>query len=267
MLPSLCDSQREEVSLSVRSFLPIALQLYTVRDQVARDLPGTLHRVAAMGYDGVEFAGYGGLEAGALRDLLQQTGLAVAGTHVPAERLEADFDAEARFCHEIGCRDLVVPSLPDHLDAARDPEAVIRLLNDLGARCREAGLRFGYHNHDSEFAPCDGGTLWERMLAGTDATLVSFELDLYWAAFAGQDVWPLLREYGGRIPLVHFKDMAEDRRYTEVGAGSLGLEAVYRQGAELGIRWAIVELDQPLVPSLESAERSLRALRAAREVR
>lgn len=244
--------------------LPIALELYTVRDEVARDMAGTLRRVADLGFDGVEFAGYGGLTAEQMRDLLAETGLRTAGTHVGLDRLQADFDREVAYCKTIGCDELVLPWLPEGMRGSDSVDELIGILNDFGARCSDAGLRFGYHNHNFEFAQTDGKTLWQRMVEGTDPDRVFFEMDVYWVAYAGFDPRELLRTYRGRIPFVHFKDMGPDGKYTEVGSGSLRLDDLYREGPDLDIEWAIVELDQPQIPSLQSAEQSLQVLLAAR---
>lgn len=247
----------------------IALQLYTVRDETARDFAGTLRRVAALGYTAVEFAGYGGLSSDDLKGLLAETGLAAASTHVGLDALENSPDDAIDYCAAIGCRYLVLPGLPPE---RRDPTSLRALaprLDDIGRRCQARGIAFGYHNHDWELAPADGdnntgdgGTLLDLLLDATDPALVVLELDAYWASYAGVDPVALLRRRAGRVPLVHLKDMTPARTFAEVGDGTLdiaGTVAVARAG---GARWYVVENDQPAIPSLESARRSLDNLRA-----
>ncbi|HLW03310.1 MAG TPA: sugar phosphate isomerase/epimerase [Ktedonobacterales bacterium] len=241
---------------------PIALQLYTVRDETARDFVGTLHRVAEIGYRAVEFAGYGGLSSSQMAGLLADTGLRAASTHVGLAALESDLDRELDYCQTIGCAALVLPWLPPE---QRSPDALRALfprLNEIGRRCHERGIAFGYHNHDFEFAQSDGKTLLDLLLGETDPLVVALEFDAYWAAYAGVDPAAYLRKQAGRALLIHVKDMSPARTFTEVGDGTLDIAGICRAAHEQNARWYIVENDQPSIPSLESAKRSLENLRA-----
>jgi sugar phosphate isomerase/epimerase len=240
---------------------PVALQLYTVRDETARDFAGTVRQVAEIGYPGVEFAGYGGLDAAAMKSLLDETGLQAASSHVGLDRLEADLDGEIEYCLAIGCSYLVLPWLAMDQRSPEQLRALAPRLNEFGRRCHERGLTFGYHNHDFEFASSDGQYLLDMLLDATDPALVALELDGYWAAYAGVDPAAYLRKRRGRVPLVHLKDMAADRTFTEVGDGTLDLPAIFAAAEEGGARWYIVENDRPAMPSLQSARRSLENLR------
>jgi sugar phosphate isomerase/epimerase len=236
--------------------VPVALQLYTVRDETAHDFLGTLRRVHEIGYRAVEFAGYGGLSAAELSAQLRDIGLEAAASHVGLDALTGDLDGAIAYCHELGCRFVVLSWLPAE---ARADSNLPAMLEGFGRRCAEAGLSFAYHNHDFEFQPAGNGTPMERIL-GTDPGLVGLEVDVYWAAYAGVDPAEFLQRHAGRVRLVHLKDMAPDRSYTEVGAGTLNLDAIYRLAAEIGADWCIVEHDQPSMPSLESARLSLENL-------
>jgi sugar phosphate isomerase/epimerase len=211
--------------------LPIGLQLYTVRTETARDFAGTIRAVARMGYDGVEFAGYGGIPAAAMRELLDETGLRVAGTHVSVERLREGFDEEIEYCRATRSEYLVLPSLPEDKRGAESLAGAVALLNELGERCHRSGVSFAYHNHDSEFVHAGGRPLWERLVEETDHRCVAFELDVFWAARAGADPRDLLRRYADRIPVVHLKDLGAGGEQLDVGDGSLELASLY---AELG---------------------------------
>ena len=237
----------------------VALELYTVRDETARDFVGTLRRVAEIGYPAVEFAGYGGLSSDQMRALLAETGLRAAATHVGLAALEEDLDREIAYCNAIDCQYLVLPWLPQE---RRDAGALAPLLNEMGRRCRAQGITFGYHNHDFEFARVDGAFLLDRLLDATDPGLVVLEFDVYWAAFAGVDPVAYMRSRPGRVPVIHLKDMAADRSYTEVGDGTLDINAICVAAVADGAPWLVVEHDQPTMPSLESARRSLENLRA-----
>lgn len=241
--------------------IPVALQLYTVRDQTAQDFSGTLRRVAEIGYGAVEFAGYGGLSTEALVDLLAETGLRAASTHVGVDSLEADLDREIAICSAIGCTNLVLPWLPPERRDAAAMDALAPRLNEYGRRCRDRGIAFAYHNHDFEFAQIEGRYMLDRLLERTDPALVGLELDVYWAAHAQVDPIGYLRAHADRVRLLHLKDRGTDRRFAEVGDGSLEIGAICAAAETAGVRWLIVEHDQPTMPSLESARRSLENLR------
>jgi sugar phosphate isomerase/epimerase len=240
---------------------PIALQLYTVRDETARDFAGTLRRVAELGYRAVEFAGYGGLSSSELVELLEETKLRAASTHISLATLESDLDRELDYCQTINCASIVLPWLaPDHR-SAESFRSLVPFLNEVGRRCHERGIAFSYHNHDFEFVQNDGKYLLDLLLESTDPLVVALEFDAYWAAYAGVDPIAYIRKQAGRVLLVHCKDMAADRSFTEVGDGTLDMAGICRAASEQGTRWYIVENDQPKIPSLDSARRSLENLR------
>jgi len=240
----------------------VGLELYTVRDETGRDFAGTVRKVAALGYPAVEFAGYGDLSAEEMRDLLAETGMRAAATHVGLAALEADFDREIDYCRTIGCSNLILPWLPLEQRSPDFLAALAPRLNEFGRRARAAGITFGYHNHDFEFVLEGGQSLLARLLDATDPELVTLELDVYWAAYAGSDPIELLRHYAGRVPVIHLKDMDSERRYTEVGDGTLKIKEIVTAAVDGGTSWLIVEHDAPTLPSLESAKRSLENLRA-----
>jgi sugar phosphate isomerase/epimerase len=245
----------------------VALQLYTVRDELAKDFAGTIRRVAEIGYPGVELSNYGDISSSDLKALLDETGLRAASTHVGLAALDADFDKEIDYCAAVGCSYLVLPSLPPEMRDAAKLKALAPGLNEYGRRCRERGLVFAYHNHDFEFvAGADGTYLLDALLDSTDPTLVHLELDIYWAAYAGVDPVAYLRRRSGRVPLVHLKDMAADRSFTEVGAGTIDMAGIFAAADAGGAAWYIVENDRPAMPSLESARRSLEYLRGQGKV-
>lgn len=244
--------------------LPIALQLYTVRDETARDFTGTLRRVAAMGYGAVEFAGYGGLSASALLDLLNELGLRAPSAHCLSIDASGDKLAhELAFARELGCAYAVLPWIGRERFTQTPFSTLVKELTSIGQRCQEAGLQFVYHNHDYSFYRLENGRLLlDELLAACDPALLALELDVYWAAYAGIDPVAYLHQHPGRVPLLHLKDMqaGEDRGMSEVGDGILNIAALIAAGERLGTRWLVVEHDHPTIPSLESAERSLHNL-------
>lgn len=242
--------------------LPIALQLYTVRDETARDFAGTLRQVARLGYRAVECAGYGGLSAPELLVLLDETGLRAPASHclgldMPEEKLAH----ELAFAREIGCEYAVIPWIGPERFTGTPFAALVQELEAIGGRCQEAGLQLVYHNHAYSFHRLnDSHLLLDNLLAACDPALLGLELDVYWAAFAGIDPVAYLRKHQGRVPLLHLKDMDVQRGMSEVGDGTLDIAGIIAAGDESGTRWLIVEHDHPIMPSLESARRSLHNL-------
>ncbi len=241
--------------------LKVALELYTVRDETARDFTGTLQRVAQIGYPGVEFAGYGNLTAQEMSALLAETRLNPVATHLGLDALqESQLDASIRYCLDIGCSIIVLPWLANELRTPEGMQALAPRLNAIGQRCQEHGITFGYHNHDFEFSRVNNGYLFDYLLQATNPTLVKIELDVYWAAYAGVDPVDFLLMHVDRIVTIHLKDMAADRSMTEVGKGILDMHSIWEFAQARGL-WGIVENDHPKMPSLESARISLEYFR------
>ncbi len=244
----------------------VALQLYTIRDEMEKDFKQTLRRVADIGYAGVEFAYYGygdrNLSPTELADLLAETGLKAVGSHVSLDRLNHNFEREIAYLQAIGKPFCFLPWV--NVNTINNSDSLKRFaeqLNELGRRIQSQGITFGYHNHDFEFTNVvDGQTIYEHLIANTDPALVKFELDTYWAAFAGQDVVELIKKLDTRVVTLHLKDMTADRTFTEVGDGTLRIADYIEAGQEAGVKIFIVENDKPAIPSLDSARRSFENL-------
>lgn len=251
----------ESVHKDLKTMKTLRLQLYTVRDETARDFAGTLKRVSALGYTAVEFAGYGGLSLPHLQGVLAETGLQALSSHVPLENLEQRFEQEAEYARGIGYPYLIVPWLPPQQRTTAAFTTLAETLNCLGSQAKAQGLILGYHNHDFEFIPMsdENPTLvLDYLIEQTDPASVSFELDTYWASFAGVDPVHYLQRHSRRIMLVHLKDMTPERTYTEVGAGTLPISDIVATASASGVQGFLME---HAIPSVESADRSLHFLR------
>lgn len=238
------------------------LALYSVRDQLEKDFQGTLRQVADLGFASVEFAGYGGLSASELRALLQEIGLTPLSSHIPLDALQGEeLEASLRYCVEAGIQTVVLPWLTPEWRTETGFRKLLPLIQQAAERIAHYQLHFAYHHHDFEFATfASGKTFLETLLESTDPTLVKLELDCYWAAYAGHDPLELCQRYRDRLHIVHLKDMANDHQsMTEVGSGVLPLLDVAALAQVTGVP-ALVELDNPLIPSLESVSQSLRYL-------
>jgi sugar phosphate isomerase/epimerase len=241
------------------STLP-ALQLYTLREQLANDRKGVLDQVAAFGYGAVEPFDILRDPAGLAADLAA-AGLAVCSVHAtPAGEQAGPVAAAAR---TLGADTVIVPYLPPERFASHDSvRAVAAELNGMAARLAAEGLRLGYHNHDHELAPLpgvpgtgvsgtgvpgtgpSGGTPALEALAAELDPSVLLEVDTYWAAVGGQDVPALLGRLGGRVGYLHVKDgpVTRDDPMTAVGAGRMPVAEILA-AAPPGA-WRVVELDR-----------------------
>lgn len=228
----------------------IGLQLYTVRDLMAEDVPETLAAVAAIGYHEVEFAGYFDQDPAAIRSWLDAAGLSALSAHVMPEDWGPVFEAAAVMGHQY----LVVPWLnPDQRQTLDDYRRVADSFNETGLAVREAGFQFVYHNHDFEFRPMEGRIPFEVLLEETDPELVQIQLDLFWAVDGGADPQAYLAAYPGRYPSVHVKDRTSDGTMVDVGQGAMDFAAILAQADQAGVEYYFVEHDNP--------EDSLRSIR------
>ena len=249
--------------------IPIALQLYTVREEAARDFPGTLRQVADIGYAGVELAGYGGMEVGALRERLKSLGLAVAGSHVALARLETDLGNVIADCYTLECETVVCPVLPAEQRNEQGFRALARTLNVIGGTLHTHGLAFCYHNHAFEFeTTIDGQRAYDWLIANTNPAYVGLEIDVYWLRKAGHDPAAYLHKNAGRIPLVHLKDMTADAEQTfaPVGTGAIDFAPIFAAAELGGAAWYIVEQDRSAGTAIEAARTSWENLRAMGKV-
>jgi sugar phosphate isomerase/epimerase len=246
--------------------VPVAVQLYTLREELKRGFVGVLREVAEIGYAGVEFAGYGGLSAADLKAALDEFGLKAAGSHVALAQLESELDQVIEYNLAIGNRNIVCPWLPE--ERRNNYGKLAESLNAIGRKLKENGLQLFYHNHAFEFDRFEGRHGLDILFAETDPDLVKAELDVYWVKRGGVDPVAYLKGLGGRCPLVHLKDMAAgpEQRFAPVGTGTIDFEALF-EVADDTAEWYIVEQDLTYgKPALEEIRLSLQNLRTLGKV-
>jgi sugar phosphate isomerase/epimerase len=234
-----------------RKLKKVGLQLYTVRDLMKADLPGTLRKVAQIGYKEVEFAGYFGRSPTQIRALLKQNGLTSPSSHIGLDILEKDSVRAFADAKAIGHQWVTMPYIPEERRKTVDDwNKIIDLLNQLGPQAKAEGLRLAYHNHDFEIRPVDGVRPLDMMLSKTDPALVDFEMDLYWVVFGGGDPLDFFNRYPKRFALVHVKDSAgpPDNKMVDVGKGTIDFPKIFAQSDKAGIKHYFVEHDQPADP-------------------
>lgn len=238
--------------------IPVALQLYSVREDCARDLPGTLEAVTEIGYDGVEFAGYHGRSAEELRGMLDNLGLRVAGTHVGIQTLLGEeLQRSIEFNRAMGNRFLIVPSLPEEMRVSKASwlEAAHQL-NEIADRFGPEGMRVGYHNHAVEFQPIDGELPWD-IVFGEAVPEVVMQLDTGNAMMGGvspSEVLGILRRYPGRATTVHLKAFSPVNERALIGEGDMRWREFFSLCETVGgTEWYIVEQERYPYKPLECA--------------
>lgn len=263
----------------------IAYQLYSARDEAAKDLKSVLTTLKSQGYDGVELAGTYGFSGQELRDLLRETGLEAPSCHVPLKQLEEDPQGTIRLYQQIGCRYVVIPYVEEHHRPGQPGFAqLIALIYQVGKHCQDAGMQLLYHNHDFEFEKVSGAYGLDFLYAAVPADLLQTELDTCWVKYAGVDPVAYLAQYAGRAPVVHLKDfvgfkgdtppyqligMADNPAAKEAafsfkpyGHGVQDADAVTRAAIQAGAQWLVIEQDDsPDMPPLKASELSIGTLR------
>jgi sugar phosphate isomerase/epimerase len=259
----------------------LGIQLYTVRDAMAKDFEGTLAKVAALGYKEVEFAGYFDKSPQEVKAALAKSGLTSPSTHVGYDLLTDKFSKVIDDSLAIGHSFIVNPWIDDTI--RNQPGAWKRAadrFNRAGEMAKRAGLQFAYHNHHFEFVPVEGKAPLDLILETCDPALVTIELDLCWASAAGQDPVAWFKKYPGRFPMVHVKGLKrippDASKWTsappinellpdvsDVGPGPIDWARIFSHEKEAGIRHYFVEHDQPASPfdSLAASAKYLEGLR------
>lgn len=245
LLPHIAAAVPEPAPRRIRN---IGLQLYTVRSALGKDLEGTLDAIAKVGITELEFAGTYNKDAAWWAAALKKRGLKAPGTHEGLPATDDGWDPIFQRATQMGHELVIVPSVNTQYRGSRaNVQRLCERLNIAAEKAQSYGLMFGYHNHDQEFAPMEGTTMWEVLTSQTDASLVKLELDCYWATKAGRKPLELIEQWPGRIVAVHVKDATAGPEYkmTEVGAGTIDYKAILAKGRANGLQWWFIEHDNP----------------------
>lgn len=228
-----------------KSTVSTGLQLYTVRDMMAKNVPQTLELVANVGYKELEFAGYFDHKPAELRKILDDLGLSAPSAHLPLEVFQTELDAALEAALILGHKYLVVPWLSVEQRGTKIDtyKQLAEHFNRWGEKCAKVGVTFGYHNHDFEFQTTDGQTPYDVLLAETDPSNVIMELDLYWTVKAERDPVEYFRKHPGRFPLWHIKDMDKEGNFADVGKGVIDFKRIFAAADVAGLKHEFVERD------------------------
>ena len=240
--------------------IPIAVQVYSVREIAQKDTAGVLARIAKIGYQGVEFAGYYGHSAQDIRKILDDNGLKVAGTHIGLETLLGDqLPKTMEFNRTIGNKNLIVPGFGQKyrssIAAWKDTG---KLFSEIAAKAKPEGFTVGYHNHGQEFEKMDGEVPFDAFY-GAASPDVKVQLDIGHAARAGANVMDVIHRYKGRIVSVHVKEYAPHNDNAVLGdeGGAIPWKDVFKAlAASPGMEWYISEEEAKACKETECIEKS-----------
>ncbi len=249
--------------------LPVAVQLYSVRDSAEVNLEDTLRQIKAIGYDGVEFASLYGHSPEYIKELCKQLGLNPISAHIPLDEMLADPDATFEKYRTIGCKFAAIP----YITSERHPGSerffdTVEEFKMLGAKAKEHGMVLLYHNHDFEFKKIDGEYGLDYIYRNVPSELLQTELDTCWVNVGGENPAKYIAKYSGRAPVVHLKDFhisgklpshlyaligLEDDHEDEpstfefrpVGHGMQDIPAILDASVASGAEWIVVEQDEP----------------------
>ncbi len=267
--------------------LPIALQLYTVRNEMTSDFEGTLKKIKEIGYDGVEFAGgLRGRDPEHVKKLCEELELIPVSAHIAYVDLLERAEELITAYKIIGVKQIVVPYLLPELRPGTDKfPSVIEGVRKIAEVCKKCGLTLAYHNHDFEFEKIDGEYAIDKLYREIPEDLLKTQFDTCWVKVAGEDPAAYLRKYAGRTPTVHMKDfkgVRNNNMYALIGIdddkkqepnekfqlmpcgyGKQDMNAIYEAALDSGAEWLIVEQDsiEPGKTAFESVEQSLKYLR------
>jgi sugar phosphate isomerase/epimerase len=217
------------------------IQLYSVRHEIEQmGFAAVLEKLAAVGYTGVEFAGYGGLEAAEMFSLLQKYGLKAFGAHIGLDRLEQAFDEEIAYHKVLGSEFIVIPSAP--FGNAEEVRQTAARLSKLTSKVKDRGFRFAFHNHGVEFERDGDRTRIENMMEL--ASEVEVQLDVFWSHSMGADSEAFIKKHAGRVTSLHIKQIGASGESVDLGDGVIDFKALIQTGLNNGVGCFIHEQEE-----------------------
>ncbi len=247
----------------------IALQMYSLRDDLKKDVKGTIEKMGKMGFTSLEAAGFDngkfyGMEPEAFKALIEANGMKLISSHAGPNYTgdQASWDSAMKWwdsaidAHKkAGCSFIIKPSMGDYpYKNLESIKKTCEYFNAIGEKCNAKGIRFGYHNHNHEFTKITDSNelVYDYMLKNTDPKKVTFEMDVYWVTKGGQKPLDYFNKYPKRFELLHIKDEKE------VGAsGEIDFKTIYDSRAKAGTKFAIVEVEQYNFEPLISVQKSI----------
>jgi sugar phosphate isomerase/epimerase len=236
---------------------PVGLQLYSLRADFAKDVPGTLKRVHDYGFKYVELAGTYNLSPEKFKELLDANQLVAVAGHFPYERYRDDVDGVIREAKALGLKYAGCAWITHEGDFnEKTCREAIAVFNRAGEALAKQGLKFFYHTHGYEFQPFEQSTLFDLLLKETKPRFVTYEMDILWIIHPGQDPAQLMKKYNKRFELMHIKDLKKGVKgdltgHTDVandvtlGTGQMDLPAILKAAKKAGVKWYFIEDESP----------------------
>ena len=238
--------------------LPVAVQLYSLRHEMEHDFVGILEKVAELGLDGVEFAGFGGLSAEELKGHLDRLGLKPVSTHTNWMDLAERYDETIAYHRTIGCNNIVIPWYEFSDEKAYD--TAVKTFREIGEKLKADGFSFHYHNHDHEFKiMVNGKPVMQSLLEDCKDVGLQSEVDTYWAHEAGVDPAAFIRTH--KPSLIHLKDGNGGHDLTAIGEGKNTIAEILDAAVETGTQWIIIENDDPKPDGITDLAKSMENLK------
>lgn len=236
---------------SKKGRLPIAAQVYSVRQEAEADFAGVMAALKEMGYDGVELAGLYGKSPQEIKNCLDEAGLTAISAHVPYEEFVKDLEGTAKAYEEIGCKFVAIPWLSEERRYGGGKyEETIAFIPEIAKMCRNHGMQLLYHNHDFEFRKTEDGIYHlDQLYCTIPSEDLATELDTCWVKVGGEDPAAYLKKYQNRCPLVHLKDFQKKDGKVELlalGEGEQELEELVESAVQNGAQWFVIEQDDHL---------------------
>ncbi|NJB72406.1 sugar phosphate isomerase/epimerase [Saonia flava] len=225
----------------------LGVQLYTFRDEMAKDAIGTLKKIAEIGIKKIETARSGkghyyGLSPKEMKTVCTDLGMSLVSGHV---HLDKNFDKTVEEAVESGQEYLICSTMPTRGQTVDNYKSVAEAFNKAGEKCEKMGIHFGYHNHEYEYESDNGQILYDVLMDNTQPDLVHMELDLGWVIVAGKDPIDYFKKYEGRFPLWHLKDMdMAHKESTEFGKGGLDIPLMMANQKLSGVKHIFIEQEE-----------------------
>ena len=247
---------------------PVAIQLFSLRDEMQKDVKATLKKVKELGYDGVEFAGLWGKTPEEMAELVGELGLVPISAHIPIGDLRKDAPGAIECFKRVGCKHIVIPWL-DEIDrpGSGNWERTKADFERIGKIAAENQMSLSYHNHGFEFEPLENGNLgFDDLFESISPDLLKMQQDVCWVHSSGYSPEKYLDKYKNRCPLLHLKDYSRENGefgFRPVGHGAVDFASVFEAAEKCGVEWYIVEQDSPTVGKtpFECAEMSIKYIK------
>jgi sugar phosphate isomerase/epimerase len=255
----------------------LGVQIYSFRNQLKTDLPGTLQKIKDMGLTNLEGEfSYYGLSIAEFKQLLDRKKMKMVTIAATYEKLQTDLYTIMGDAKILGAKYVVCHWIPHEnneftIDHARK---AVEVFNEAGKKLREKGITLCYHPHGYEFRPYESGTLFDYIVTKSNPQYLAFEMDVFWVKHPGQDPVELLKKYAGRFELMHLKDRkpgtpgnqngkADVETNVVLGQGDVGIAAVMKVARKYGVKYAFIEDESSR--SLEQVPQSLSFLRSLKK--